>query len=310
MAASGNKVAPPLALIGENLARLDRCGNLPPMRHRRSDVARENRRRDARARARRARDSGSIIARTGTRLMAHYAKTTSARKQAAPAVMPGVRCPTRDEQGAMVEALDRMLEDEQTLRSHGHNAGHPALYARDVTAVMAAVVDGNPVWPDALWHTLDLLDQLHRMAEVADKGMQKFHEARAALRDMAEAGSDHERRNRGNAGPQGRAKRRYQAADRALAEGDARMLAEPSEVLRIPCGEGGAPRVTFNILVAGARTVTCELNAKSVRKAQATIRELGGDAVACVIQGRLDAKDRVLDGGFQIVPRTPKAPTP
>jgi hypothetical protein len=84
------------------------------------------------------------------------------------------------------------------------------------------------------------------------------------------------------------------------------VLANPGEVLRIRCGPGDAPRVTIRLIVASGRTVNAELNCKSVRKAQATIRELGADSVACVLHGRLDAKDALQDAGFQVMPKTPK----
>jgi hypothetical protein len=55
--------------------------------------------------------------------------------------------------------------------------------------------------------------------------------------------------------------------------------------------ERDRPRVT---IAAGGRTVTAELNPKSLKKAIATIREHGAEAVAVVLQGNLGPGD-VLD---------------
>lgn len=111
-------------------------------------------------------------------------KLASDRGKAAPALPPGARRPTRDEQREMQRLLDRMLDDEQTLRLNGHNSGHASLYARDVVATMEATVQGKPIVPDEMYRCLDLLDQLHRMAEVADQGVHKFHEQRQVLQSM------------------------------------------------------------------------------------------------------------------------------
>jgi hypothetical protein len=54
---------------------------------------------------------------------------------------------------------------------------------------------------------------------------------------------------------------------------------------------GGTPRGTLRI-VTPDRTVTAEIAAKSLCKAQAAIRENGGDNIVLVLQGRLAAGDR------------------
>jgi hypothetical protein len=69
----------------------------------------------------------------------------------------------------------------------------------------------------------------------------------------------------------------------------------------------GVPRIAIAVAVAG-RTVSIELNAKSVRKGKATIAEYGPDGVACVIQGRLEADDTLTDAGLQVLPKAPKPP--
>ncbi|MBV8807349.1 MAG: hypothetical protein JO033_01630 [Acidobacteriaceae bacterium] len=45
------------------------------------------------------------------------------------------------------------------------------------------------------------------------------------------------------------------------------------------------------------RSVTADLNAKSVRRAIANIRQAGPDNVSCILHGRLDANNALLDAG-------------
>jgi hypothetical protein len=52
--------------------------------------------------------------------------------------------------------------------------------------------------------------------------------------------------------------------------------------------EGARPRI---VIAARGRTVTAELNPKSLRKAIPTIREHGASAVAVVLQGSLGPGD-------------------
>jgi predicted O-methyltransferase YrrM len=53
------------------------------------------------------------------------------------------------------------------------------------------------------------------------------------------------------------------------------------------------------VQVAG-RAITADLNAKSVRKAIATIRESGADNVACILQGKLEANDVLAEAGLAV----------
>jgi hypothetical protein len=103
-----------------------------------------------------------------------------------PPLPPNARVPTAGEQQEMIEALDQMLLDERVLATHGHNPTSPWLYRREIVDVMSAVVDGKPVDPDRMWHVLDMLDQHHRMAEVSDQGVHKFHAERQALISIAQ----------------------------------------------------------------------------------------------------------------------------
>jgi hypothetical protein len=68
--------------------------------------------------------------------------------------------------------------------------------------------------------------------------------------------------------------------------------------------ERDRPRVT---IAAGGRTVTAELNPKSLRKAIATIREHGAEAVAVVLQGNLGPGDVLEAAGISAQPKGAKA---
>ena len=87
----------------------------------------------------------------------------------------------------------------------------------------------------------------------------------------------------------------------------ATLVLNPAEILTIPLPEG-KPRCPIRIVVAGP-TVTADLNAKSVRRAIANIREAGPDNVSCILQGRLDANNALLDAGLAIQVKT-KTETP
>lgn len=87
----------------------------------------------------------------------------------------------------------------------------------------------------------------------------------------------------------------------------ATLVLNPAEILTIPLPEG-KPRCPIRIVVAG-HTVTADLNAKSVRRAIANIREAGPDNVSCILQGRLDANNALLDAGLAIQVKT-KTETP
>ena len=76
------------------------------------------------------------------------------------------------------------------------------------------------------------------------------------------------------------------------------IILPPVEVLALTAPDG-KPRCIVSIQVAG-RTLTADLNAKSVRKAIATIREAGVDAVACILQGKLEANNALADAGLSV----------
>lgn len=74
------------------------------------------------------------------------------------------------------------------------------------------------------------------------------------------------------------------------------IVLDPAEVLtlRIP---DGSSRMILKI-AAGGRTATADIAAKSLRKAQTTIREAGSDGCAAILQGKLGAGDVVSEAGL------------
>lgn len=82
------------------------------------------------------------------------------------------------------------------------------------------------------------------------------------------------------------------------------VVLDPAEVAAIPVKDG-LPRVLLRIRLPD-RTVTADLNAKSVRRAQAAVREYGADGVAAIIQGKLVAGDVMQEAGLAVQPKTPK----
>jgi hypothetical protein len=84
------------------------------------------------------------------------------------------------------------------------------------------------------------------------------------------------------------------------------VMLEPSELLAL--AEPSTSRILLKINVAG-RTITADVNAKAVRKVRATIREHGGDNVACLIQGKL-VGDQLTEAGLVAQLKNTATPTP
>jgi hypothetical protein len=80
------------------------------------------------------------------------------------------------------------------------------------------------------------------------------------------------------------------------------VVLTPAEVLALSAPDG-SPRCVVRVNVAG-RTVVADLNAKSVRKAIATIRTAGVDGVACILQGKLNADDTLGEAGLAVQLKT------
>ena len=78
------------------------------------------------------------------------------------------------------------------------------------------------------------------------------------------------------------------------------VVLDPAEVAQLAALDG-QPRVKIDIRLPDRR-VSAELNAKSVRRALATIGEHGPDGVAVIVQGRL-VGDTITDAGIFAQPK-------
>jgi hypothetical protein len=75
------------------------------------------------------------------------------------------------------------------------------------------------------------------------------------------------------------------------------VLLDPAEIQSLVMVDG-PPRVSLHVRTADGRTVTADIAAKAVRKAQATIAEHGSDGVAALLQGKLGRDDVLLEAGL------------
>jgi hypothetical protein len=78
------------------------------------------------------------------------------------------------------------------------------------------------------------------------------------------------------------------------------------ELLAVPVPDG-KPRVVLRVKLPD-RVLSADVAAKSVRKVQALVRELGAENVACLLQGTLVAGDVVIDAGLSAAPKVKKDP--
>jgi hypothetical protein len=85
------------------------------------------------------------------------------------------------------------------------------------------------------------------------------------------------------------------------------LVLAPTEVLALSAPDG-QPRCLVRVKVAGGRTVVADLNAKSVRKAIATINAAGPERVACILQGKLEANDVLAEAGLSAQLKVSQAP--
>jgi hypothetical protein len=81
-------------------------------------------------------------------------------------------------------------------------------------------------------------------------------------------------------------------------------LLKAEELLAIPAPDG-QPRVNLRVKLAD-RTLSADIAAKSVRKAQTAIRTNGVDNVVVVLQGVLLAGDVLGEAGLSAQLKTPK----
>ena len=83
------------------------------------------------------------------------------------------------------------------------------------------------------------------------------------------------------------------------------ILLEPAELEGLALVDGH-PRVQLNIRTADGRTVTADVAAKAVRKAQAVIAEHGVAGIAALLQGKLGQGDVLLEAGLIAQPKVPR----
>lgn len=83
------------------------------------------------------------------------------------------------------------------------------------------------------------------------------------------------------------------------------LTLEAGELLAVAAPHGGRARVPLRISLQG-RVVTADVAAKSVRKAQAAIRQRGADGVALLLQGRLADGDTIAEEGLAVQLKTTK----
>ena len=79
------------------------------------------------------------------------------------------------------------------------------------------------------------------------------------------------------------------------------LVLDPAEVAQLVARDG-QPRVVVAIRLPDRR-VSADLNAKSVRRALATIAEHGPDGVAVIVQGKLGPSDVLLEAGIVAQPK-------
>jgi hypothetical protein len=87
------------------------------------------------------------------------------------------------------------------------------------------------------------------------------------------------------------------------------IVVRPEDALALESMAGAAP-IPVVIRIDVTRKYTAMLNSKTVRKVQAAIREAGPDGVAVVLQGKLDAGDRIGEAGLIAQLRQPKLAAP
>jgi hypothetical protein len=82
------------------------------------------------------------------------------------------------------------------------------------------------------------------------------------------------------------------------------VVLRPEELLTIPAPDG-TPRIVLKIKLPD-RTISADIASKSLRRAQTTIRDLGNENVACLLQGNLIANDVISDAGLSVQPKVKK----
>ena len=84
-----------------------------------------------------------------------------------------------------------------------------------------------------------------------------------------------------------------------------KLVLDPAPLAGVIVPNGQA-RATLTVEAAG-RTLRAELNAKSARRAVASINELGPAAVVCILQGKLNDGDVITEAGIVVAAKAPPA---
>jgi hypothetical protein len=84
-------------------------------------------------------------------------------------------------------------------------------------------------------------------------------------------------------------------------------ILEAAELLNVVIPDG-QPRLVLTIRLPDGM-VTADLNAQSVRRAIATVREQGVEAVAAILQGRLSG-NVITEAGLSVQPKGPRKAPP
>lgn len=82
------------------------------------------------------------------------------------------------------------------------------------------------------------------------------------------------------------------------------VVLDAATLLAVPVRDG-QPRTVLNVRLPD-RTVSADLNTKSVRKAIAAVTEFGPAGCAAIIQGRLLAGDLITEAGLVVQPKVAK----
>jgi hypothetical protein len=83
------------------------------------------------------------------------------------------------------------------------------------------------------------------------------------------------------------------------------IVLDAGEILAHPLPETG--RLVLRIR-ASDRTMTADIAAKSLRKAQATLQQVGAQGVTVILQGKLGAGDAVIEAGLTAQPKVKPSP--
>jgi hypothetical protein len=84
------------------------------------------------------------------------------------------------------------------------------------------------------------------------------------------------------------------------------LVLDPAVVATMPPPANGTARVTLRIAASG-RTLKADVAAKALGRCIETIRQAGPEAVACIVQGKLEAGDVLSEAGLVAQLKAPKS---